>query len=241
MKIIWCFLVFTISVPGVLGQKYSENKEISAEPLIVVPGQGRLPPSDATVLYHGKEDLVNWVSDKGEPVKWIADSCLTVVPKTGSIKTVKSFGDVQLHIEWRTPVEITGNGQGRGNSGVILMGFYEIQVLDSYNNVTYFDGQAGSIYKQHVPLKNTSLPPGRWQTYDVVFNAPDWNDDHTLKTPAYITLFHNGILILNHVELKGITTSADTTEYKFHEDKLPLTLQNHTNKVSFRNIWIREL
>jgi hypothetical protein len=136
---------------------------------------------------------------------------------------------------------ITGDGQGRGNSGIFLMGKYELQVLDSWENETYYNGQAGSLYKQHIPLVNASLPPGVWQTYDVIFTAPRWNDDKTLKTPAYFTVLHNGVLIQNHVELRGPTEFIGKPVYKFHEDKLPLMLQNHSNTVSFRNIWIREL
>jgi hypothetical protein len=233
------FILFLVN--NLNGQKPEETEDWSRKPSVVIPGRMNQPPSDALVLYRGKHDIINWIGDKGEPVKWEADSCITIVPKTGSISTVKSFGDVQLHIEWRTPTVITGDGQGRGNSGVFLMGKYELQVLDSWENETYYNGQAGSLYKQHIPLVNASLPPGVWQTYDVIFTAPRWNEDKTLKSPAYFTVLHNGVLIQNHVELRGPTEFIGKPVYKFHEDKLPLMLQNHSNAVSFRNIWIREL
>lgn len=223
------------------GQKPEETEDWSRKPQVIIPGKMNQPPSDAIVLYNGKQDISNWVGDNGEDVKWQADSVLIIVPKTGSIRTVRSFGDVQLHIEWCTPTEITGDGQGRGNSGVFLMGKYELQVLDSWENETYYNGQAGSLYKQHIPLVNASLPPGIWQAYDVIFTAPRWNEDKTLKIPAYITVLHNGVLVQNHVELHGPTEFIGKPVYKFHEDKLPLMLQNHSNAVSFRNIWIREL
>ena len=144
---------------------------------------------------------------------------LPLVEKTGNIQTKMSFGDVQLHVEWRTPGDVKGTGQGRGNSGVFLMGKYEVQVLDSYNNETYYNGQAGSIYKQYIPLVNASTGPGTWQTYDIIFTAPGFNDDKTLKTPGYITVIHNGVLIQNHVELKGPTEYIGKPVYKFHDQQ----------------------
>jgi hypothetical protein len=146
-----------------------------------------------------------------------------------------------LHIEWRTPSEIVGEGQGRGNSGIFFMRRYELQVLDSYNNVTYSNGQAGSIYKQHIPLVNVSKKPGEWQTYDVVFTAPRFNSDSSLKSPARITVFHNGVLIQNNVEIKGGTEYIGDPVYRKHEEKLGIQLQDHGNPTAFRNIWIREL
>lgn len=241
MKKIICFLVLNIFVISIYCQKPEATEDWSKKPVVVKPGMNNQPPSDAYVLYRGKQDLVKWTQENGDPVKWEADSDLTVIEKTGSIKTVKSFGDVQLHVDWCTPTTITGDGQGRGNSGIFLMGKYELQVLDSYNNETYYNGQAGSIYKQHIPLVNACLPPGQWQTYDIVFIAPRFNQDQTLKSPGYITVLQNGVLIQNHVELKGPTEYIGVPVYKFHADKLPLMLQNHGNRVSFRNIWIREL
>ena len=160
---------------------------------------------------------------------------------TGNIQTVQPFGDVQIHIEWRTPKKIESEGQGRGNSGVYLMGLYEIQVLDSWENETYYNGQAGSIYKQYSPLVNACRRPGKWQTYDIIFRTPEFNEDKTLKDPGYITVIHNGLLVQNHVELKGPTVYQGYPEYLYHESKLPLLLQDHGNPIQYRNIWIREL
>jgi hypothetical protein len=242
MKKIICVLLFSASVVSVMAQmKPEETEDWSKRPAIVTPGTPGQPPSDALVLYGGTKDTVNWVQENGKPSKWNADTCLTVKPKSGSIKTVKPFGDCQLHIEWRTPSEVVGTSQGRGNSGIFLMGLYELQVLDSYNNETYYNGQAGSIYKQFIPLVNASLSPGIWQTYDVVFTAPRFDANGALLTPATFTVFHNGVLIQNHVKLRGPTEYIGIPQYKAHEDKLPLLLQDHNNPVSYRNIWIREL
>jgi hypothetical protein len=234
--------VFIIS-PVILHaqMKPEETEDWTRKPLIVTPGKLNQPPSDAIVLYGGPKDIINWISENGTPVKWVADSALTVSPKSGSIKTVRSFGDCQLHIEWRTPAVVVGTSQGRGNSGIFLMGLYELQVLDSYNNETYYNGQAGSIYKQHIPLVNASLGPGKWQTYDVVFTAPRFNIEGELLEPATFTVFHNGVLIQNHVLLRGPTEYIGIPVYKPHSEKLPLMLQDHGNPVSFRNIWVREL
>jgi len=234
-------LFVTAAINAGAQMKSEETEDWSRKPPIVTPGKLNGPPSDAIVLYSGPQDVVNWVGDKGDPVKWIVDSALTVQKGTGGIKTVRSFGDCQLHIEWRTPAIVSGTGQGRGNSGVFLMSKYELQVLDSYENETYNNGQAGSIYKQHIPLVNASLGPGKWQTYDVVFTAPRFNEQGSVVKPATMTVFHNAVLIQNHVVLRGPTENVGLPVYKAHEDKLPLMLQNHTNPVSFRNIWIREL
>ncbi|MDQ1332259.1 MAG: hypothetical protein QG576_293 [Bacteroidota bacterium] len=240
-KLIYTIL-FTLTAFSINAQmKPEETEDWSKKPAKITPGKNNQPPYDAIVLFSGPKDVVNWVHEKGGPVKWTADSCLTIVPNTGSIKTVQSFGDCQLHIEWKTPPEIKGTGQGRGNSGIFLMGKYELQVLDSYNNETYYNGQAGSIYKQFAPLVNASLVPGEWQTYDVVFTAPLFDANGTLLTPACFTVFHNGILIQNHVKLRGPTEYIGIPDYIAHETKLPLMLQDHKNPVSFRNIWIREL
>jgi len=242
MKKLICLMLFvTAAINAGAQMKSEETEDWSRKPPIVTPGKLNGPPSDAIVLYSGPQDVVNWVGDKGDPVKWIVDSALTVQKGTGGIKTVRSFGDCQLHIEWRTPAIVSGTGQGRGNSGVFLMSKYELQVLDSYENETYNNGQAGSIYKQHIPLVNASLGPGKWQTYDVVFTAPRFNEQGSVVKPATMTVFHNGVLIQNHVVLRGPTENVGLPVYKAHEDKLPLMLQNHTNPVSFRNIWIREL
>lgn len=218
-----------------------DTEDWSRKPEVVTPGKGTQPPSDAIILYGGPEDMSKWVHERQGEAKWKAEEILTVVPRTGGIKTVQSFGDVQLHVEWRAPEEVVGEGQGRGNSGIFLMGEYEVQVLDSYENETYYNGQAGSIYKQHIPLVNACHPPGEWQTYDIIFKAPRFQEDGSVESPAFVTVIHNGILIQNHVELIGPTEFIGKPKYEAHAEKLPLSLQDHTNPVSYRNIWIREL
>jgi len=222
-------------------EKPEATEDWSRKPEIITPGKGTLPPSDAIVLYANAADAVKWETAKGDPIKWDAHDILTVVRKSSGIQTIQAFGDVQLHVEWRSPLEVVGDGQGRGNSGVYLMGKYELQILDSYENETYYNGQAGSIYKQHIPLVNACRPPGTWQSYDIIFTAPRFRDDGSLESPAYITVLQNGVLIQNHVELKGPTEYIGKPKYKAHPDKLPISLQNHGNPVSYRNIWIREL
>lgn len=212
-------------------------------PKIITPVIGNKPPSDAIVLFDGK-DLSQWQGEKdGKEAGWTIEKggILTVKKGTGGIQTKQSFGNCQLHVEWRTPAKVEGEGQGRGNSGIFLMGLYELQVLDSYDNKTYSNGQAGSIYKQHIPLVNASLKPGEWQEYDVIFTAPKFNTDGSLVSPAKFTVLHNGVLIQNNVELKGETVYIGQPEYKSHIEKGPIALQDHGNPTSFRNIWIREL
>jgi 3-keto-disaccharide hydrolase len=215
----------------------------SKEPPIVTPGATPgAPPSDAIVLFDGK-DLSQWVSDKGNaPAPWrVADGVLTVAPGSGGIHTKDGFGSAQLHIEWATPSEVKGDGQGRGNSGVFFMSTYEVQVLDSYQNKTYFHGQASAIYKQHAPLVNASRKPGEWQAYDIVFEAPVFDGDGKLLKRAYFTVFHNDVLTQNHVEVMGVTAHDKPPYYEAHAAKLPLALQDHGNPMRFRNIWIRNL
>jgi hypothetical protein len=234
-------LIFTIQCLGQDEPDPAETEVWEPQPEIVTSGDGTNPPSDAIVLFDGT-DLSQWTDGEGNESKWIVkDNAVTVNPETGNLVTRQKFGSCQLHIEFRTPIEVEGDGQGRGNSGIFLQGKYEVQVLDSYNNRTYSNGQAGSIYKQHIPLVNVSRKPGEWQMFDIVFNAPSFNDKGSLKNPGYVTLFHNGVLVLNHVELKGSTVFTGQPKYEAHGSKGPLTLQDHDNPVSYRNIWIREL
>jgi hypothetical protein len=208
---------------------------------VVTPGEGAAPPSDAIVLFDGIHTSA-WQHSKGEPVQWkVEDGAMTVVKKTGNILTKQGFGDCQLHIEWRTPAEVVGESQGRGNSGIFLQSRYELQVLDSYNNRTYSNGQAGSLYKQAIPLVNACRKPGEWQAYDAIYTAPRFAEDGTVQRPAFITVLQNGVLVQNHFELKGPTEYIGQPKYKKHNPKEPLMLQDHGNPVSYRNIWIREL
>jgi hypothetical protein len=221
----------------------------SPVPKVVTPGATAVaPPSDAIVLFDGK-NLDQWVSAQDKsPAKWdVANGIVTVNKPSGDIETKRSFGSYQLHIEWRIPSDIAGEGQDRGNSGVYLAitpaGGYELQVVDSYNNKTYVNGQAGSVYKQYPPLVNAARKPGEWQTYDVVWTAPTFESHGSLGTPAYVTVFHNGVLVQNHVALKGFTLNEGTPFYKAH-GPAPILLQAHGDKskpISYRNIWVRPL
>jgi len=220
-------------------------------PKVVTPGQtDAAPPSDAIVLFDGS-NLDQWVNVKDKaPAGWkVENGVMTVNKAVGNIETKRSFKNYQLHIEWRIPPDITGTDQGRGNSGLFLAstgagdGGYELQILDSYNNKTYVNGQAGSIYKQFPPLVNAMRKPGEWNTYDVVWTMPTFNADGSVKTPAYVTAFHNGVLVQNHSQLKGETVYIGKPEYKKYESG-PIKLQAHGDKsepISFRNIWVREL
>jgi len=240
--------------PGATGAPKPQDTEVwEPEPKIVTPGAtDAAPPSDAIVLFDGR-NLDEWVStaDKS-PAKWtVADGVLTVnkARGVGNIETRRTFRNYQLHIEWRIPENITGTDQARGNSGVFLASTgpgddgYELQVLDSYKNKTYVNGQAGSIYKQAIPLANPNRKPGEWQTYDVVWTAPTFNGGGSLKTPAYVTVIFNGVLVENHFELKGQTLYIGQPFYKKY-DRAPIKLQAHGDRsepISFRNIWVREL
>jgi hypothetical protein len=204
------------------------------EPKVVDPGLAGGPPSDALVLFDGN-DLSQW-----EGGKWTVKDGIAI-SNEGGIKTKRAFGDCQLHLEWASPQKVAGDGQGRGNSGVYLMDSYEVQILDSYENKTYFDGQAGAIYKQHPPLVNACRKPGEWQSYDIIFTAPRFTKEGKVEKPGYLTVLQNGVLIQNHFEIQGRTAYEAPPSYEAHPDKLPISLQYHGNPVRFRNIWIREL
>lgn len=210
---------------------------VCAEPPVVDPGEPGGHPSDAIVLFDGK-DLSKWRGESGGPARWKIENGYIEVTKTGSILTKDEFGDVQLHIEWATPSEVSGEGQGRGNSGVYFQGRYEVQVLDSFKNPTYPDGQAAAIYKIAAPLVNASRKPGQWQTYDIIFRAPSKDPDGKLR-PGFLTVFHNGVLVQDHVPLQGEATTA--AKFSGVTAKGPLLLQDHGNPVRYRNIWIRPL
>ena len=211
------------------------------EPKVVTPGAiSSKAPSDAIILFNGS-NLDAWQHQNGKEVEWhLEDGAMTVKKGSGSIKTKQTFGSIQLHIEWRTPSVVKGEGQGRGNSGIFMQEKYELQVLDSYNNRTYSNGQAGSLYKQAIPLVNACKGPGEWQTYDIIYQSPTFKDDSTYETPPYITVLHNGVLIQNHTALKGTTEYIGAPKVKKH-GKASIMLQDHGNPVSYRNIWIRTL
>lgn len=246
----------------ILGMNAASAQEISdpeatevwePEPEIVAPGAAgaTTPPADAIVLFDGT-NLDQWVSadQPNSPAQWtVSDGAITVKKGTGNIQTRRSFTDYQLHLEWRIPDNITGQGQARGNSGLFLASTgpgdegYEIQILDSYHNRTYSNGQAGAVYKQHAPLVNANRKPGQWQTYDVVWTAPRFNNDGSLKHPARVTVFLNGVLVQNDVELQGATVYVGKPHYKAHGPS-PIKLQDHgdpSEPISFRNIWVRGL
>ena len=209
-------------------------------PREVKPGLGESPPSDAIVLFDGT-DLSQWEPVRQNSSGWqLQDDAFVVVPGSGNLRTRESFSDVQLHLEWRTPAKVAGDSQNRGNSGIFLMARYEVQVLDSFNNPTYPNGQAASVYKQHVPLVNASRGPGEWQSYDIVFMAPQFGRDGRVSRPATATVFHNNVLVQNNVVLHGPTEYIGEPRYEAH-GPAPLELQDHGAKVAYRNIWIRPL
>ncbi len=233
-----------VSIPNIPWKPNDRNRPL---PPIIQPAtpstqaEPGKPPSDAVVLFNGK-DLNGWVSAKGGPAKWkVGDGYFETVKGSGDIDTEQSFGDCQLHVEWAAPNPPHGEDQDRGNSGVYLMKRYEIQVLDSYVNKTYADGQAGAVYGQYPPLVNPSLPPGEWQTYDIVFHGPRFASDGSVTRLANVTLIYNGVLAQDHVQLTGPTEWESRPPYKVHPTKQPLRLQDHDHPVRFRNLWIREI
>jgi len=217
-----------------------------APPIITPGGRRSSPPSDATVLFDGTQtSMANWTDTKGQPTKWIAgDGYMESVKGAGYIQSKQEFGSCQLHVEFMTPSKVEGDGQGRGNSGVFLQGQYEVQVLDSYENKTYPDGQCGALYGRAVPLVNACRKPGEWQSYDIIYHRPFFDRNGKVTRKATFTIFQNGVLIQDHVTLEGGTgwVNAHTvTDYVAHGDKGPIQLQDHGNPVRYRNIWVREL
>ncbi len=237
-----------MTIDGVLVHETDPVKQ--PQPDVITPGvestakKAGKAPSDAIVLFDGK-DLSQWTSTKeGEATKWVVKKgTMSPTKHSGQIRTKREFGSCQLHVEFATPKKVTGSSQGRGNSGVFLMGRYEVQVLDSYGNVTYPDGQAGALYGRSKPLVNASRKPGEWQTYDIIFHRPIFQDGQVVKRATF-TVFHNGVLVQDHYELSGGTVWAGehaVSHYEAHGDTGPLELQDHGNPVVFRNIWVREL
>jgi hypothetical protein len=215
-------------------------------PAVVPPGEtfsiSAAPPADALVLFNGS-DLSHWQNDKGGEPKWVIHGdYMECMPHSGYIYSKEKFGDFQLHVEWAEPTNVAGNSQDRGNSGVFLQGIYEVQVLDSYNNPTYPDGQCGAVYGQSPPLVNACKIPGAWQSYDIAFQAARWDADHHLVRPAYVTVFQNGVLIHNHQAILGETGHRILANYKHESPPTgPLALQDHGNPIRYRNIWIRPI
>jgi hypothetical protein len=231
--------------PFLPGGRWHVHDGNRPQPKVVDPGTGSSqnpgrPPSDAVVLFDGT-DLSNWRDSQGHPSKWrLEGGALVSTGGAGAIVSVREFGDCQLHVEFATPTEVKGTSQGRGNSGVFLFDRYEVQVLDSYLNPTYPDGQAAAIYGQYPPLVNASRKPGEWQTYDIIFTAPRFKGKE-LVSPAYATVLHNGVAVHNHVRLLGSTVYRELPKYVAHGARGPISFQDHGNPVRFRNVWVREL
>jgi hypothetical protein len=228
--------------------RWKPNDRSRPLPPIITPGTAStqthagVPPSDGIVLFNG-QDLSNWEAVKGgAPAKWtVGNGYFVVAPGTGDIRTKQAFGDYQLHVEWASPSPPKGKDQDRGNSGIFLHGLYEIQVLDSYENVTYADGEAAAVYGQYPPLVNASRKPGEWQTYDIVFHGARFDPDGKLTRRATVTVLHNGVLVQDHVEILGQNADHVRPPYPHTPEKLPLALQDHHHPVRYRNIWVREL
>lgn len=228
-------MLLILAIAGLASGQRFLNGVVWPEPPVVTPGSGHVPPSDAIVLFDGQ----NFDAWNG-PKDWKIDEDGGFTAK-GGMQTKQGFGDCQLHLEFASPKEAKGSGQGRGNNGIGLMGArYEIQVLDSYDNKTYPEGQCGSVYNQTPPMVNASRKPGEWQSYDIIFTAPRFDAEGKVTKPAYVTVLHNGVLVQNHTEIQGSTHFDRANTYSKHADKLPLVLMYHGDPVRFRNIWIRE-
>jgi hypothetical protein len=230
--------------PLIPGTKWHIHDGERPQPKVVTPGQkfseGATAPSDASVLFDGK-DLSKWQSSAGGDAKWKVENGYMETTKTGKIRTKEEWGDFQLHLEWATPEKVEGTGQGRGNNGINIYGRYEIQVLDSYNNPTYPDGQAAAVYGQTPPLVNASRGPGQWQTYDIMFETPRWDVSGKLIKKGNVTVLHNGVLVQHKTELMGGTTHRAIVPFKQHPPHGYLELYEHGNAVRFKNIWIRPI
>lgn len=247
-------LTFTLLFVALFAAAQEEDESMKMKPQMteiwdpevskITPGETPMDaPSDAIVLFNGTDLGREWTNGDGSEPGWLVeDGCATVVKGQGIIKTKRVFEDFQLHIEWRSPAEVKGKSQGRGNSGVFLQARYEVQILDNFDNRTYRNGQAGSLYKQYPPLVNACKGPGEWQVYDIIYTAPRFNDDGTFFTPPTVTVLHNGVLVQNNSKLRGPTEYVGIPEYavKKHGADV-IQLQDHGNPVSYRNIWIREL
>ncbi|MCV9387837.1 3-keto-disaccharide hydrolase [Reichenbachiella ulvae] len=241
MRKLWILGLLLSHVAVAQDYKPEDTEVWEPEPKVITGVKGGQVPSDAIVLFDGS-DFDAWrKAEAKEPIAWdLIDGRMQVAAGTGAIMTNQNFGSIQLHVEWKAPAVVKGDGQGRGNSGIFLQSRYEVQVLDSYDNRTYSNGQAASIYKQYAPLVNVMNPPTEWQSYDIIFTAPEFDDKGDLLSPAYVTVLHNGVLVQNHVEIKGSTEYIGPPSYQAHGDA-PIMLQDHGNPVSFRNIWVREL
>ena len=233
--------------PMLPGGKWHVHDGDRPLPKIIQPGtastqdtQGKAP-SDAIVLFDGK-DLSHWTNNKGQPATWLVEAgALVVKAGAGDILSKEKFGDCQLHLEFSSPVPPKGRDQGRGNSGVMMFGIYEFQILDCFDNLTYADGHASAIYGQYPPLVNASRKPGDWQTYDILFTAPRFKSDGALESPAYATVLHNGVVVHNHTALLGPMKFRGLPQYSKHEDKGSILLQDHGNPVRYRNLWVRDI
>lgn len=230
-----CAIALLATADFAFAQEWKSGVEWQEPPLVTPGATNDAPPSDAIVLFDGTT-LDQWIDGD----KWQIEDGVAI-PQETQIVSKQHFGDIQLHVEWSAPAEVHGEGQGRGNSGIYLMGLYEVQVLDSFENATYFDGQAGSIYKQTPPQANAMRKPGEWNYYDIVFTVPKFKGNGDIDQPGHVTLIQNGVLMLNHFELMGPTGYTSAPHYQPHAETGPLSLQFHGDPVRFRNIWVREI